>query len=174
MEPFYQGALDSLCGVYSIVNAVRKVTKNIDSQDKFAEIITYLDSKKDLCNIIIHEGVSRQILSGIFNEVIGDKVKVHSPFWKKPDTDLETFWNEMINFLDNEDKHAILICLGGRIWDHWSVVDSITNNQIRFFDSDSLKRLNRNRCTTQKETKARPHILLPTHTYFISGKKKIT
>ena len=53
MEPFYQGALDSLCGVYSIVNAVRKVTKTIDSQEQFAEIINYLDSKRDLCKIII-------------------------------------------------------------------------------------------------------------------------
>lgn len=168
MEPFYQGALDSLCGIYSIVNAVRKINKKIDSQELFENIIKYLNENNDLCNIIIKEGISRQIISGIFMNVVGENITVNSPFWKKPDTKLDEFWTEMIFFLDEYDRHAVLIGLGGKIWDHWSVVDSISSNQIRFFDSDRLKRLNRNRCTTQNGTKARPHILYPTHTYFIS------
>ncbi|MCP4049268.1 MAG: hypothetical protein GY730_00990 [bacterium] len=90
MEPFYQGALDSLCGVYNIINAVKKTTKNIDSENLFAEIINHLDNKKNLSEIML-KGINRQTLSGIFNDVVGDKVKISSPFWSKPNTSLDLF-----------------------------------------------------------------------------------
>jgi hypothetical protein len=54
------------------------------------------------------------------------------------------------------------------MWDHWSIVESITDKQIRFFDSYRLKRLNRSRCATMRSTSSRPHVLSPTHTYFLS------
>jgi len=45
MKPYRQGALDGLCGVYSIINAVRIVNgiDDEDSEDLFQAIISYLD-----------------------------------------------------------------------------------------------------------------------------------
>ena len=47
MLPFEQGGLDSLCGLYSIVNAERVVnnTSNDDSLVLFNDIIAYLNKK---------------------------------------------------------------------------------------------------------------------------------
>jgi D-alanine-D-alanine ligase len=38
------------------------------------------------------------------------------------------------------------------------------------FDSHKLRRLNRNRCTAIRSTSRHPHMLCPTHTYFLSLK----
>ena len=74
----------------------------------------------------------------------------------------------MKKFLEEEKNRAILIGLGGPAWDHWTIVHSISDKQIRFFDSHKLRRLDRNRCTTTRSTALRPHVLCPTHTYFLS------
>ena len=59
MKPYKQGKLDYLCGVYSIVNAVRKLTgvNGDESHELFIRIINYLDENKDLRKIIINTGV---------------------------------------------------------------------------------------------------------------------
>ena len=71
----------------------------------------------------------------------------------------------MQTFLEVPNR-AILLCLGG-VYDHWTVVQSISNKQIKFFDSDGLKHLNRSACTTQEPDKKRRHAIYPTHTYFL-------
>ena len=170
MKPYAQGALDGLCAVYSIVNATRIVSGVGEEQAKelFKEIICYLETKKDLGKLLI-EGIDLLTIGGILGEVVGDRIRNrYMPFKQSPDTPLEEFWNEMMIFLGERDRRAILIGVGGPMWDHWSIVESITEKQIRFFDSYRLKRLNRSRCATLRSTSSRPHVLSPTHTYFLS------
>ena len=170
MKPYAQGALDGLCAVYSIVNATRIVTgiSEEEAKDLFKEIIRYLETKKDLGKLLI-EGIDLLTIGGILGEVVGDKIRNrYMPFKQNPDTPLDEFWNEMMMFLCGGDRRAILIGVGGPMWDHWSIVESITDKQIRFFDSYRLKRLNRSRCATMRSTSSRPHVLSPTHTYFLS------
>ena len=101
--------------------------------------------------------------------MLGDLIPYRSmPFKNLPNTPLDEFWTEMARFLSAGGERAILIGLGGPMWDHWSVVHTITPRQIRFFDSHKLRQLNRNRCTTTRSTSRRPHVLCPTHTYFLS------
>ena len=171
MKPYEQGALDGLCAVYSIVNATRIVSAIGDEEAKelFREIIHYLETKKDLGKILI-EGIDLLTIGGILGEVVGDRIKNRSmPFKQRPETPLDEFWAEMMGFINGGGgKRAILIGVGGPMWDHWSIVEWITEKQIRFFDSYKLKRLNRNRCGTMRSTSSRPHLLHPTHTYFLS------
>ena len=170
MKPYAQGALDGLCAVYSIVNATRIVTgiSEEEAKDLFKEIIRYLETKKDLGKLLI-EGIDLLTIGGILGEVVGDKIRnCYMPFKQNRDTPLDEFWNEMMMFLCGGDRRAILIGVGGPMWDHWSIVESITDKQIRFFDSYRLKRLNRSRCATMRSTSSRPHVLSPTHTYFLS------
>ena len=170
MKPYEQGALDGLCAVYSIVNAVR-IVSGIDeeaSRELFKEIILYLERTSDLAKILI-EGIGLKTIGGIFVDVVGDRISNRMmPFKQYPETPLDAFWNEMMGFLNGGGPRAILIGLGGPLWDHWSIVESITEKQIRFFDSYKLKRLNRSRCATIRCTSSRPHLLCPTHTYFLS------
>lgn len=170
MKPYEQGALDGLCAVYSIVNATR-IVSGIDeeeSRELFKEIILYLEDTNDLAKILI-EGIGLKTIGGIFVDVVGDRITSRMmPFKQYPETPLDEFWNEMMNFINGAERRAILIGVGGPMWDHWSIVESITEKQIRFFDSYKLKRLNRSRCATMRSTASRPHLLSPTHTYFLS------
>lgn len=169
MKPYEQGALDGLCAVYGIVNAAR-IIAGIDeerSKELFKKIILYLEKKKDLPQILM-SGIGLKTIGGILGDVVGHRIKHRTmPFKKYPDTPLDTFWTAMMEFLASGEKRAVLVGLGG-VYDHWSIVDSITDKQIRLFDSFKLKRLNRNRCATMRCTTSRPHLLFPTHTYFLS------
>jgi hypothetical protein len=170
MKPYEQGALDGLCAVYSIVNAVRIIsgTSEEESKELFKEIILYLERTHDLTKILL-SGISLQTIGGILSDVVGDRIGNRSmPFKQRPETPLDEFWAEMMSFINGGGKKTILIGVGGPMWDHWSIVESITEKQIRFFDSYKLKRLNRNRCGTMRSTSSRPHLLHPTHTYFLS------
>jgi hypothetical protein len=170
VKPYLQGALDGLCAVYSIVNAAR-IISGIDEKEArelFQRILVYLEKSKDLSRLLI-EGIGLATIGGILRDVVGDQIRHrHMPFKHFPDTSLDEFWMEMLSFLENGRKGAVLICLSGPMWDHWTIVHSITEKQLFFFDSHKLKRLNRSRCTTRHSTASRPHILCPTHTYFLS------
>jgi len=169
MKPYEQGALDGLCAVYGIVNAAR-IIAGIDepaSKELFKRIILYLEQRHDLAQILT-KGIGLTTIGGIFSKVVRGYIRHRSmPFKKYPDTPLDMFWNAMMEFLQGGERRAILIGLGG-VYDHWSIVDSITDKQIRLFDSFKLKRLNRNRCATMRCSSSRPHLLFPTHTYFLS------
>jgi hypothetical protein len=170
MKPYEQGALDGLCAVYSIVNAVRIVSGigDEEARELFKKIILYLEKTNDLAKILT-EGIGLTTIGGIFADVVGEQISNRAmPFKQCPDTPLDEFWAAMMTFLNNGGRRAILIGLGGPMWDHWSIVESITEKQIRFFDSYKLKRLNRSRCGTIRSTNTRPHLLSPTHTYFLS------
>jgi hypothetical protein len=169
MKPYMQGALDGLCAVYSIVNATRIIAGlgEEESRELFKEIILHLEKKQDLAKIFL-SGIGLTTIGGILNDVVGDRIPQRAmPFKHHPDTSLDEFWNEMMRFLDENQRGAILIGLGGPLWDHWSIVEAISERQIRFFDSYKLRRLNRSRCSTIRATSARPHLLCPTHTYFL-------
>ena len=170
MKPYLQGALDGLCAVYSIVNATR-IIADIDEEEAkelFKYILVYLEKSDDLSRILT-EGISLNTIGGIMRDVVNHRIPNRwMPFKHSPETSLDEFWYRMMHFLDSEPKRAILICISGPMWDHWSIVHSISEKQIYFFDSHKLKRLNRSRCTTVRSTASRPHVLCPTHTYFLS------
>ena len=170
MRPYIQGALDGLCAIYSIVNAARIISDigEEESKNLFKQILTYLENSENLSRVLT-EGIGLNTVGSILRDTTNGKIHDRNmPFKHHPDTSLDEFWSEIISFLDGGSKRAILIGLGGRMWDHWSIVHAISDRQIYFFDSYKLKTLTRNRCTTIRPTTARPHWLCPTHTYFLS------
>ncbi len=170
MTPYEQGGLDGLCAIYSIVNAARIISdiQNDDAKLLFRRILEYLEQSRDLSRLLC-EGIGLTTIGSILRDVVGDLIPYRSmPYKNQPNIPLDDFWGEMVRFLEGGEKRAVLICLSGPMWDHWSIVHEITAKQIRFFDSHKLCRLNRNRCTTTRSTSRRPHILCPTHTYFLS------
>jgi hypothetical protein len=170
MKPYLQGALDGLCAIYSIVNAAR-IIADIDeeeSRELFGRILAYLEKTTNLSRVLAG-GIDLNTIGSILRDVVNDRIPNRGmPFKHRPDTCLDEFWSEMISFLDGSCKRVILIGLGGRMWDHWSIVHAISERQIYFFDSYKLKCLKRSRCTTVRSTASRPHVLQPTHTYFLS------
>jgi hypothetical protein len=170
MTPYEQGGLDGLCAIYSIVNAARIISAIRDAEAKalFRRILEYLEQSRDLSRVL-SEGIGLTTIGSILRDVVGNLIPYRSmPYKNLPHTPLDEFWNEMIRFLEVGEERTILIGLGGPMWDHWSIVHEITARQIRFFDSHKLRQLNRTRCTTMRSTSRRPHVICPTHTYFLS------
>lgn len=171
LPPFQQGGLDSLCGLYSIVNAERFINRSsdYDAQLLFNAIIHYLSHKRLLAKLLIGGVIHTQMLL-IIDKVVGREriANVQIPWRGIPNPDLTTFWNSMQFFLDGTPGRAIILGLQG-FHDHWTVIENITNRSIHLYDSASIKRLPRSSCTTVYATWKRKHLLLPAQTYFLSN-----
>ena len=171
LPPFQQGGLDSLCGLYSIINAERIVNRSTDdeTQQLFNDLIHYL-SRRGLLSKFLIDGIIHKEMLVILNKVVGKKriANMEVPFRGVPNPDLTTFWKSMQAFLDGTPGRSIILGLQG-YHDHWTVIEKITNRSILLYDSALIKRLPRISCTTVYATYQRKHVLLPAQTYFLSN-----
>jgi hypothetical protein len=169
--PFQQGGLDSLCGLYSIVNAERFInhSSDEDTQQLFDDLIYFLSRRGLLGRLLIGGVIHTQMLL-ILDKVVGKEriSNVQIPWRGVPNPDLTTFWNSMQSFLDGTPGRAIILGLQG-FHDHWTVIETITNRSINLYDSALIKRLPRSSCTTVYATWKRKHLLFPAQTYFLSN-----
>jgi hypothetical protein len=169
--PFQQGGLDSLCGLYSIVNAERYINHSSDeeTQQLFDDLIYYL-SRRGLLSKFLIGGIIHTEMLVILKKVVGKKriSNVEIPWRGVQNPDLTKFWKSMQDFLDGTSRRAIILGLQG-YHDHWTVIESITSRSIMLYDSALIKRLPRSSCTTVYATWKRKHLLLPAQTYFLSN-----
>jgi hypothetical protein len=169
--PFQQGGLDSLCGLYSIVNAERYINHSSDEETQrlFDDLIYYL-SRRGLLSKFLIGGIIHTEMLVILKKVVGEKriSNVEIPWRGVQNPDLTKFWKSMQDFLDGTSRRAIILGLQG-YHDHWTVIESITNRSILLYDSALIKRLPRSSCTTVYATWKRKHLLLPAQTYFLSN-----
>ena len=168
-KPYLQGALDSLCAVYGIVNSA-KIISNIseeESRELFNKILLYLEEKNTLTKALT-DGITISLVGSILRDIASDKIPDRiMPFKNKSDITFDLFWYEILKFLESTNR-AVLTAIDGNVWDHWSVVSNISDTKIFLFDSLRLKSFLRSRCTIGKPTKSRPHLLCPQRTYFLS------
>jgi hypothetical protein len=171
LPPFQQGGLDSLCGLYSIINAERIVNRSTDeeAQQLFNDLIHHLSRRRLLSKFLI-DGIIHKEMLVILDKVVGKKriANVEIPFRGVPNPDLTTFWKAMQAFLDGTPGRSIVLGLQG-YHDHWTVIEKITNRSILLYDSALIRRLPRASCTTVYATWQRKHVLLPAQTYFLSN-----
>ncbi len=171
LPPFQQGGLDSLCGLYSVINAERFINRSSDeeAQQLFNDLIYYLSRRRLLSKILIGGIIHTEMLV-ILKKVIGKKriQNVEIPWRGFSNPDLTVFWRSMQNFLDGTPGRSIILGLQG-YHEHWTVIESITNRSIWLYDSALIKRLARYSCTTSYVTEKRKHMLLPAQTYFLSN-----
>ena len=171
LPPFQQGGLDSLCGLYSIINAERFINRSSDdeTQQLFDDLIHYLSKRKLLSKFLIGGILHREML-GILYTVVGKRriANIEIPWRGVANPDLTTFWKSIQAFLDSTPGRAVILGLQG-YHDHWTVIEKITNRSILLYDSALIKRLPRSSCTTVYATWQRKHVLLPAQTYFLSN-----
>ena len=171
LPPYQQGGLDSLCGLYSIINAERFInhSSDVETQELFNELILHLGRRRLLRKFLI-DGIIHTEMLVILDKVVGKKriANVEIPWRGMPTPDLTAFWRSMQNFLDGSSRRAIILGLQG-YHDHWTVIENITERSIMLYDSALIKRLPRYRCTTSHTTETRKHLLLPAQTYFLSN-----
>ena len=171
LPPFQQGGLDSLCGLYSIINAERFINHSTDeeTQQIFDDLVNFLARRKLLSKLLIGGIIHTEMLM-ILDKVVGKQriANVYVPWRGVPNPDLTTFWKSIQFFLDGTPRRAVILGLDG-YHDHWTVIESITNRTIILYDSALIKRLPRSSCTTAYDTWKRKHLLLPAQTYFLSN-----
>ncbi len=170
LPPFQQGGLDSLCGLYSIVNAERIINRSSDeaAQELFNDVIHYLSRKRLLSNLLI-DGVIHKHMLMILENVVGERISKQEMPWRGVlNPDLDEFWQSMQDFLDGTPGRAIILGLQG-FHDHWTVIQKISSKSVFLYDSASITRLPRARCTTVYANRQRQHMLLPAQTYFLSN-----
>lgn len=167
LPPFQQGGLDSLCGLYSIVNAERIINRSSDEQAQrlFDAMVHFLSRKRLLTRILLDGVIHRHMLLILEHVVNGRIPHIVTPWLGQPTPELDSFWESMRSFLDGTRGRAIILGLNG-YHDHWTVVQKITRSSIFLYDSDKIRRLARLECTTAK--RRRKHLLLPAQTYFLS------
>ena len=115
LPPFQQGGLDSLCGLYSIVNAERFInhSSNEQAQQLFNDVVHFLSRKRLLSKLLIGGVIHRQMLL-ILEQVVGERISsVAIPWRGVPTPDLDTFWRSMQNFLDGTVGRAVILGLNG-------------------------------------------------------------
>jgi hypothetical protein len=169
--PFQQGGLDSLCGLYSVINADRFINHSSDeeAQQLFDDLVHFLSRRKLLSKLLIGGIMHTQMLM-LLEKVVGRQriSNVQIPWRGMQNPDLTTFWQSMQSFLDGTPNRAIILGLNG-YHDHWTVIESITNRSVLLYDSALITRLSRSACTTVYATGKRQNILLPAQTYFLSN-----
>jgi hypothetical protein len=169
--PFQQGGLDSLCGLYSVVNAERIINRSSDdeTQQLFNHLVYFL-ARRGLLSKLLIGGILHPQMLMILDKVVGKQriSRVQVPWRGVPNPPLTTFWQSLQYFLNGTPGRSIILGLEG-YHDHWTVIESITSRSILLYDSAKIKRLPRPRCTTVYTTNRRKHLLLPAQTYFLSN-----
>jgi hypothetical protein len=167
LPPFQQGGLDSLCGLYSIVNAERIINHSSAEQAQalFDDMVHFLSRKRLLTRLLLDGVIHSQMLLILEKVVNGRISNVETPWRSQTTPELDTFWQSMRDFLDGTPGRAIILGLNG-VHDHWTVIHSISSKSVFLYDSDGITRLPRAECTTAKHR--RKHHLLPAQTYFLS------
>src|SRR5262245_38993030 len=93
--PFQQGGLDSLCGLYSIINAERMINRSSDddAQQLFDGLVHFL-SRRGLLRKLLLGGIIHTEMLMILDKVVGRQriARVEVPWRGVPNPDLTTFW----------------------------------------------------------------------------------
>jgi len=174
MKPHFQGQLDGLCGVYSVINSI-KLLENINSGESrilFNRIFAFVERRKRISGII-REGISSRDMAYIFREVVEQEYPVSrvKPFHRAGKVPLYLYWKELQGFLAEDQRRAVIVVLESWDWGHWTVIRKATEKTLFLFDSEDHLRISRRHCTTKRISTARPVLLHPTMTYFLSRRE---
>lgn len=164
--PYYQSALDSLCGVYAVVNADRIVNNSTEeeSQRLFNEIIIYLHKKKKLKDTVI---------GGVYARDVAELLSIFGNgriLWetRQSPASLNQWWKDAKKhmFLNN---NSILLSIGGKE-NHYTTIEKITEKTLYLADSAGINTIRKNKCKLygyDKEDKKEFYIIYPKQCFYI-------
>jgi len=172
LSPYEQGYLDGLCGIYSVINAVRLLAK-IDEEEAthlFKNILRHVEKSKKLSHIFT-EGISPSDMNDILRCVVARKYPIdwQRPYFRTGRPSVNAFWGRISDFMREDTKRTVILWMEDNDSDHWSVVKTITAARMTFFDSAGVRSITRGRSGTAKGT-SRSYILLPSNAFFLSCK----
>ncbi len=155
LEPLCQGDLDGLCGVYSVVNAVRTLCPEASDtccEQLFRQLMKRLSKDGRTPAAVVCNGLGTRRLRSLVEcaskfATTRLDVQLHARKLRKPkrrNMSTSKLWRILSEEL-SAGRVAILR-LGGRE-NHWTLAVRITERQIRLLDSSGRQVLQRSRCT---------------------------
>ena len=172
-RPYQQGDLDGLCGVYSIVNAVRALCPELDHEGAewlFAHLMQSLSEAGVDLSIAVVSGIGRVELGRLIGAAIAyitEELEIELTVKRLPkalrlSSNLGELWQAFEASL-SPDCVAIIGIAG--IHSHWTIAAQITPKQVRLYDSGRIAVLRRGLCTVGKAVKR--HGIPPKHVFLI-------
>ena len=160
-KPYRQGDLDGLCGVYSVINAVRYLCPELDAESAellFGQLMyRMLTTARDPGNAVVW-GIGRLMVMRLVREAA---LMMMDDF----DITLKARWlpkryrngvarDQLWQALEKHMSGAAVAIVGiaGK-HSHWTVVSKVSPTSMRLFDSGQLKALPRSRCTVRPTVK---------------------
>lgn len=150
IEPFRQGQLDSLCGIYGIINSVRwglrnnlPLTKH-QSRLLYLRLVKYLEDRELLASAM-DVGLCIPEISQLLHttkEWLAERnilLKHSKPFHKQKTITTLEFLNRVTKTI-NRPNTSVLMATVGRL-DHWTSVVGANKNRLLLFDSSGLRRI---------------------------------
>ena len=168
-SPLQQGNLDSLCGVYAIINAIRCVCPKVSNGHAhwLFELLNRTLAKQNPSHAkngsMAYRGLNRRELRRLIEvarENLAFKFGIRFRVERLPRRGKRR-WRlaELWSLLDGQISLGGVAVLGlGGCHSHWSVAIQVTPKQLRLFDSDRLRTIRRQRCTVG-HTRTRIRIL---------------
>jgi hypothetical protein len=153
--PLQQGNLDGLCGIYSIINAIRFLCKEFKREESFAlfHFLTGKVKKRGNLNEIITQDLTPKKFKHLQKSALkwlkqehGIKIKQQRYKNKKANKfTLKTVWNDFSNQLSRNT--VILIGFTGK-QNHYSVITGITAKALVTFYSCKTQLIRKSQCST--------------------------
>ncbi|MGV8058592.1 MAG: hypothetical protein AB2L12_11290 [Smithellaceae bacterium] len=173
LQPYEQGHLDYYCGIYSIANALKLIDRKMNCEESiklFIKILCYLEKTGKLGSVA-KRGILPGELNLILKQVVSNNycITVTRPFYRKRKPSIDQLFNQVTEFLEEGSKRALIAAIRSEEngLEHWSVIRWVTKKEIHFFDSDSMKKLQRKKCTTGLPTTGRPYLIKPAEIFFL-------
>lgn len=154
LKPFSQGDLDGLCGIYSVVNAIRLLCPEIrkeQSGELFGALIARLRKEGRPPNEFVSRGIeatelwrlvrtAQRFMKGEYSiRIVAKPLELHRHRRR-----YEEMWLALKAVLN--DNGVVILGLSG-LHGHWTVAYRASDKAMHFFDSDNLKLLFRSRCS---------------------------
>ena len=173
LNPYKQGQLDSLCGPYAIVNALRIVFPRMNKaecSDLLARCIEELESQPRHCGSYEY-GVNLWGMNRLIrNVVVPDyPVAVSRPFRNESNLASLQLWQYLLGYFEAPGTRRAAIVrgiIGGE--DHWTVVYAATPSRLSLFDSCNRRILHRHRFMENEKAANKGDLIYPAQVFIIS------
>ena len=189
VNPWQQGELDGLCGIYSIINAMKHLalSRGMEFSDPagtilFRRMVRYLHKRNKLPHAL-WDGTSFTHVKDFIAEAdrfmkreYGLELTYKTLARKGQITRKDVFWRVLDGALRGDETrgfgletpHPKVALLGlGLPSPHWTLAYQVTNRSIRLIDSGSRYNLKYSQCTLGV-SKSESWVIEPEHTFLLS------
>ena len=167
LQPYLQGNIDNLCGLYALINATRLVIYPSKIQPELLSRCVAVLTQKKKAGDFIGKGTYSTDITYLLKEIFIKEypIRFTKPFNKA--VDLDTYWSKLNKFLHESSNRAVVMLFYTETAGHWTVIRATTDNELILFDSKRTRNLKKEICTTTELSESKTRLLMPTMSFFI-------